>query len=193
MKRWDIMNLIINKFNYQTYLEIGVHAGITFGAVQAKTKHGVDPDLKSAATHKIASDDFFKQLGPKDKYDIIFIDGLHEKTQVLRDFDNSLKHLSENGTIIFHDCNPLLKINGTFPQAVKRWNGTVWEAVIVLRQSRPDLSFFTINADQGCAVVRRGSQTIIPYSEITWEYFDKNRKQILNLISIDEFNQWIGS
>ena len=53
------------------------------------------------------SDDYFSSLDKTIKYDLIFIDGLHLEHQVDKDINNSLNHLSENGVIIIHDCNPI--------------------------------------------------------------------------------------
>ena len=50
------------------------------------------------------SDDFFKTS--KDKFDVIFIDGLHTYDQVRRDVINSIKHLKEGGYIALHDMLP---------------------------------------------------------------------------------------
>ena len=38
-------------------------------------------------------------------FDIIFVDGLHEKQQVKKDILNSIKFLKDGGTIICHDVN----------------------------------------------------------------------------------------
>lgn len=54
------------------------------------------------------SDNFFKKY-PTKKYDIIFIDGLHESEQVSKDIHNSVNALNERGVIIIHDYNPETK------------------------------------------------------------------------------------
>ena len=52
----------------------------------------------------MTSDEFFSQN--KETFDLIFIDGLHIHEQVLKDIDNSLNVLNENGVILLHDCLP---------------------------------------------------------------------------------------
>ena len=52
----------------------------------------------------MTSDDFFRDN--KEKFDLIFIDGLHETNQVDRDIENSLKFINKGGTILLHDCLP---------------------------------------------------------------------------------------
>ena len=40
------------------------------------------------------------------KFDVIFIDGLHEYEQCQRDCLNSMKFLNDGGIILFHDFLP---------------------------------------------------------------------------------------
>ena len=50
----------------------------------------------------MTSDEYFSKF--KDKFDIIFIDGLHHYEQVKKDIFNSLEILNSNGIILMHDC-----------------------------------------------------------------------------------------
>ena len=109
MNRIEIIQELINKHGYKNYLEIGVRDGSCFNAIKCESKDGVDPDLSSAATVKLTSDEFFKRWEAEKevpawyKFDIIFIDGLHHADQVEKDIDNSLKYLNEGGIIVMHD------------------------------------------------------------------------------------------
>ena len=49
----------------------------------------------------MTSDKFFKD---NEKFDIIFIDGLHTFEQTIKDIDNSIKFLRDKGVILIHDC-----------------------------------------------------------------------------------------
>ena len=49
------------------------------------------------------SDIFFENIDKDQKFDIIFIDADHTYEQVVKDINNSMKHLSANGVIIMHD------------------------------------------------------------------------------------------
>ena len=103
--RTDIINYFIEKYNYNNYLEIGIdNPNNNFNKIICRNKTGVDPH--KACDFKMTSDDFFSQLKKTNFYDIIFIDGLHTSSQVLKDIKNSLNCLSAEGTIIVHDCNP---------------------------------------------------------------------------------------
>ena len=80
----------LNKFKtIPMYLEIGCDQNDVFNSIPVihSNKIGVDPN--SGGSHKMTSDDFFKQ---NDKsFDVIFIDGLHTYEQTQKDIINSLK------------------------------------------------------------------------------------------------------
>jgi hypothetical protein len=97
-----------------SYLEVGVADGTTLQAIASRRKVGVDPqplfDITNLPSNleffKSTSDSYFRQLSPEVKFDFIFLDGLHEATQLLRDFQNSLRHLSKKGWILIDDVIP---------------------------------------------------------------------------------------
>ena len=211
MKRWDVINSFIRGNKYEHYLEIGVRRGANFAKIECITKTGVDPDKESAAAHKITSDEFFNTN--KEQFDIIFIDGLHLRDQVLKDISNSLNVLYDNGSIIIHDCNPpsqfeareiyktekfykrgdyKLRPDGEFGH-YPPWNGTVWEAWMCLRGEREDLEMFVIDTDNGCGVIRKGTQQPIKLPEsLTFDFLSNNRESSLNLIKIDKLSELIN-
>jgi hypothetical protein len=195
MQRFDIINYLIQKNGYKSYLEIGVEAGDSIQQIKIDKIYGVDPNSSNPlVTHKMTSDEFFKQLSPQDKYDIVFIDGLHVYEQVLRDILNSLEHLTSTGTIVVHDCNPPSEWHQrSYEEAQKNgcrlWNGTVWKAIVWLRANRSDVSVCTVNTDWGCGIIRKGSHKVLEGVPATLEYSDleKNRVNWLNLISTEQF------
>ena len=188
--RIDIINYLIKKYNYKTYLEIGVQNGISFRAVElpVENKVGVDPDPFSEATVYTTSDEFFVEN--KKTFDIIFIDGLHEVDAVYRDINNALAILNEGGIVVCHDMNPLTKEAQQVPRIQKLWNGDCWLAWMKFRLNSPELSMHVVNIDHGCGVIKRGSQKTLEIHEfLTYENLEKNRKEWLNLISVEEFKQ----
>jgi Methyltransferase domain len=194
MYRFDIINMLIKKSDYQRYLEIGVEDGEAFSEVHCAVKHGVDP-YSANATFRIPSDEFFAMINDDVEYDIIFVDGLHVEDQAQRDIENALLHLSDGGVIVVHDCNPPsewyqrsyeeAKLNGC-----RQWNGTTWRAFVNLRATRPDLEMCVIDTDWGCGIVRQGGegQDIIDLPDnYSYADFVAHRKAWLNLISEQEF------
>jgi len=198
MTRYGIINRIIENKGYKSYLEIGVRDGICFREIRCENKLGVDPNPTSDdTTHIMTSDDFFSQLPENKKFDIIFIDGLHLDFQVDRDIKNSLKHLSEEGTIVLHDCNPPTVYHAGVDPCYKEpakgdWNGTVYLSLINLRLYRNDLKLITVDSDWGVGILtKEKSETIdvFPNDALSWDYFNCNRNLILDLISPFKFTE----
>jgi hypothetical protein len=126
-------------------------------------------------------------------YDLVFIDGLHTAEQVKKDFKNALKILSPNGFIVLHDCNPEKEEHTIVPRPTERghWNGDVWRFAVAFT-GYDNLWRWTVDIDNGCTVFWNRSEALnetVHYgiSEMPWSHFDKNRKELLNLISWDEF------
>jgi hypothetical protein len=201
MKRTEIINRLASAVNAETYLEIGVrvHAE-NFDKINIKHKVGVDPCYEifdREPTYKLTSDDFFAKN--TEKFDIIFIDGLHESKQVERDVNNSLLFLNQGGYIICHDINPIKEyrqftLDNPKRKFVKKtkdtlWNGDCWKAFVKLRKERDDITMHTVNTDFGCGIISLGRQQLLNVEQenINYQNLDKNRKEWLNLISVDEF------
>ena len=198
MKRYEIINRIIESKGYKNYLEIGVRDGECFREINCENKVGVDPAPTSYdTTHIMTSDKFFEDLSSDTKFDIVFIDGLHLDHQVDKDIENSLKYLSEGGTIVLHDCNPPTKYHaGETPvftaPANGEWNGTVYLSLIKLRLYRNDLKLVTVNSDWGVGILTTGvSETLneFPNDAISWDFFNENRDQILGLVTPEQFDE----
>lgn len=189
MKRWNLLNTIIEKNGYTEYLEIGIRPKGNISRIKCENIDGVDPN--KPAKYHMTSDEFFEQIPNTKKYDIIFIDGLHIYEQVIRDIHNSLNYLRENGTIVMHDCNPKTRKHQAVPRESKAWNGTVWKAFVELRCTNKNLTMCVVDMDHGCGIIRRGSQDVYEKAPLkkclTWEYFKNHKRELLNLISIDEF------
>jgi hypothetical protein len=203
--RYDIINHLIRKNGFGKYLEIGVrNPNDCFNKILCDTKHSLDPciEVDADVNYKLTSDTFFDLLDggnlnlPFDyTWDVIFIDGLHISNQVDMDISNSLNHLSENGVIVLHDCNPPLlshareDFHDISTPAGGNWNGTVWKAFYKYRSTREDLEMATINTDWGVGIIKKGSQVCCTFDNPYFEYrkFELNREYYLNLISVDEF------
>lgn len=202
IKRWTLINYLIEQNNYINYLEIGVNDALCIRQINAPHKDGVDPYPGSEVgggifpeiNYPISSDDFFKLIKGHDiKYDIIFIDGLHESNQVDKDLQNSLQHLQPHGTIVMHDCNPPEYEIQLVPRQTGIWNGDVWKSVVKMRCINPNIQINVVDTDWGVGIIKFGKQKLYdkaPLEEcLNYHYFDKNREELLNIISVDEFYQ----
>jgi hypothetical protein len=199
-KRWDIINYLIEQNSFVNYLEIGVNDAECIRKIKAIHKDGVDPNPGAEVgggnypeiNYPITSDDFFNFIKGHDiKYDLIFIDGLHHSDQVDKDVANSLNHLSSNGIIVMHDCNPPEYEIQLVPRITGIWNGDVWKSLVKLRCTNPNLEINVVDTDWGVGILKVGSQELYNKEPIEtcldYHYFDKNREEMLNIISVDEF------
>jgi Methyltransferase domain len=201
----------------RVYLEIGVSHGAAFRRITADEKIAVDPafklstrsrrlaDAKARATHyfETTSNAFFaNETGFLEQHaiDVALIDGLHTYKQVVRDVENTLRYLRDDGVIVLHDCNPAnasiacpATSYADFRAQHRRritlppWSGDVWKAVVHLRSTRHDLRIAVLKCDFGVGIVRKGfPESRLPYSAAQIEalnYADlaADRERLLNL------------
>jgi hypothetical protein len=202
----------------KNYLEIGVFNGHVFFRIESTFKIAVDPEFKFDALRKIGktiinpynlfnkyfsktSDDFFAQdaghLFAQNKINIALVDGMHEYAYALRDVENILNYLSDDGVIIMHDCNPATKEAGRTYEEWKamgssgQWNGDVWKAIVHLRTLRKDIDVFVLDCDYGLGIItKRKPENNLNFSlqqikSFTYEDFNANRAQWINLKRAD--------
>lgn len=210
------------------YLEIGVSRGLAFRRISADEKIAVDPafrltersrrlaDAKARATHyfETTSDDFFANQAAfleQRPIDVALIDGLHTYGQVVRDVENTLRHLRDDGVIFLHDCNPALEIIGRpaaswadfvaqqkGPLVIGVWSGDVWKSIVYLRSMRDDLRVAVLKCDMGVGVVRKGRpESTLSYSPAEIEalsYADlaADRERLLNLKPPRYLDEFLG-
>jgi hypothetical protein len=196
IQRYNIINYLIEKYKLINYLEIGVFKGENIREIKATHKDGVDPGAEGyvvpEVNYPMTSDDFFDLIKDHEdiKYDIIFIDGLHHADQVDKDVSNSIKHIVDGGFIILHDCNPISYDAQLIPRQTVVWNGDVWKTFVKYKQNMPGFEFCVVDTDFGVGVIRiTKNKEYIDQEVPNWDYFNKNKKQLLNLITIEEFNK----
>lgn len=217
MYRWDIINYLISKYNYKKYLEIGYYKGWSFDNIICESKTAVDPNPCKTLSQqespndigilddegtiwKMTSDDFFEYEVGDQKYDIIFIDGLHESGQVYKDIMNAVDVLNEGGTIVLHDCNPP-EYEHTTTGIDGAWTGDTYKGFIKYRRNNWHIPTYTIDTDWGIGIIKPFEEkdfdsqhtgileAPVPISstwdnipdDIGWEFFDKYRVRLLNL------------
>lgn len=184
LSRTDVINNLIRKHNLSRYLEIGVSdAAMNFDKIVCDYKAGIDPDVD--CEYRMTSDSFFESYRGE-KFDLIFVDGMHVAEQALRDINNALNLITENGFVVVHDCNPTsegLQCRREHP--IDRnilWCGDVWKAWAELRASRPDLGMYVIDVDWGVGVINKSSQELFTKEIVpTYGFLDENRQELLNL------------
>ena len=188
--RLDIIERFIKKNNYISYLEIGCCKNEVFSKINIK-KVGVDPN--SGGTVRLTSDDFFKTN--KEKFDLVFIDGLHVYDQVKQDIINALEVLNNNGVILIHDCLPEKIWEQNVPRMNGAWSGDVWKVIPFFR-SKSNIDVYTCVADRGVGIIsKRYNKNILKLDQDTkklkFKDYYYNYKSYMNLVSSEELENII--
>lgn len=190
VKRVELINHLIERHEFQSYLEIGCARNKTFNKIKAQRKVGVDP--KSGGTVRKTSDQFFTESD--ENFDIIFIDGLHLAEQVIRDVNNAINSRNSGGIIILHDCLPTLEVHQLRERAPTppAWTGDVWKAVVECR-TWTHIDTAVLNSDWGLGIIldRPNSSRYKlekDFTDLDWNWFQMNSQTALRVIdSLDEF------
>ena len=213
--RYEAIQQVVDKTNAVHYLEVGTQTARTLATVEVDHKVGVDPDpfaekraeqmcnsLGNQKTMKFycrPSDEFFEETKEPlfdGGYDVIFIDGMHEREQWKRDIKNAMQQLNPEGGILAHDCNPPTEKSQIVPMMDNReWVGDVWKGFVDLRQEM-GCEMFVVDSDYGIGVIRPSAkQEPLDKIENELAYCDlqENKHEWLNLKSVDEFNRWVSS
>jgi hypothetical protein len=162
-------------------------------------------------------DDCLKQIvETKIRPDIVLVDPWHEYDTSFRDIAKAFELVPPGGSLLVHDCLPP-SLSVASPEYVPGdWCGVTYKAYVDFVSGRSDLEFKTVNTDYGCGVIRKagpGSQwrqilnrlhrkpsqhrleeeLIQSWRSIDNDYasafcfFQKHNKELLNLISLDDF------
>lgn len=191
--RSEIINHYIKKYDLKSYLEIGTRKrSDNFDIINAQDKLCIDPNPEAKDDLVLTSDEFFK-INNK-KFDIVFIDGLHEAHQVYKDILNSIKNLNPNGIILCHDINPHEITNGYDFEEYENagvWNGDCWKGFVKYR-FQSDYECFCIpevQADIGIIDTNIKStldkKIQINIGELTYKVLEENRNLFLNFKDIN--------
>ena len=177
---WSIQRLKtfqeIAKVKY--YLEIGVQAGKTFRSLNFEHMDGVDPkflfDVNKTTgngrhLYEVTSDEFFSQNLGVEKYDLVFIDGLHTYDQTYRDFCNVCLRLHSRSIVIIDDVLPCDKYSAIRNQKdcisarlsdpnfkgknYRAWHGDVFRLLVFLNLFHSSLCYATVPGDEGVQTV----------------------------------------
>ena len=150
-KRHAFINKAIQKYNNCKYLEIGVDNNEVFNTIPLPIKNKIGVDPVRGGRRRITSDEFFKTNNIK--FDVIFIDGLHEYEQCQRDCINSIKSINKGGIIFFHDFLPRNSLEAHVPRKQAVWTGDVWKVAIEINNSK-FMDFRIANIDMGVGILK---------------------------------------
>ncbi len=159
-----IVQALLDLFEHPRYLEIGVFEGATFTAVRSALKTGVDPTFRfdwraeseapEVTLVQSTSDKFFASLEHRQRFDVVYVDGLHDYEQVLRDVLSALTHLGDGGIIVISDVLPT-SYAASLPAAESHlakshhhdddpaWMGDAYKVAFFIDAFLPQFSFAT--------------------------------------------------
>jgi hypothetical protein len=150
----DFLRFFKSSIGVETYLEIGVQAGVTlFLEPIPKLVIGVDPAFHVVAPIKSTcrcglfrqtsdsffGDDCFATIS-SNPVDLTFVDGLHWSEFALRDVRNSERISHKKSVILVHDIFPQNAVMAGREEYQGPWMGDVFKIIPALRKFRPDLS-----------------------------------------------------
>ena len=161
----QLLNYLIERSDYQRYLEIGCTNNDNFDQIQCPHKVKVDPE----------NDDFTTNI---DAFDLVFIDGVCECAQVHRDLTNALRFVKPGGAIVVHEGS----WNQDFLKALASWRNYYIVDTCVG------------HIDWGCCVILPRPNTLaLPssYLEMSLEDLETHRDEILRLKTFAELKEWI--
>ena len=186
---------------------------------------GVDPalmfDVKQVTgngrhLHEMTSDEFFSRSLGAEKYDLVFIDGLHTYDQTYRDFCNVLLRLHHRSIVVIDDVLPCDKHSALRTQDeciasrredpafdggnLRAWHGDVFRLLVFLNLFHTSLCYATVPGKEGVQTViwskalevnARESQSS-PWTHPPFAVFEKPQlllRKMWNLKSVDY--RWI--
>ena len=177
------------------YLEIGTSIQSTFNKIKCERKVGMDPAYEPYCSgneqiFKATSNDFFATNS--ERFQIVFIDGLHLYEQVAQDIINSWQVLDAPGFIILHDCIPPTNRAGsrTMPRRGP-WTGDVYKAIIWFINKFPAILCKVLNTDYGLGFIHKEQDYLLtvdnlevslnPYKNYSLEQYKNNMHQFMKL------------
>lgn len=196
MKRSDVINALSTTNNAASYLEIGVEAGVTFADVMIQRKTAVDPvfrfdisEYPDSYFYEMTSDAFFaRAILANEKYDIIFIDGLHHWEVALRDVINAIRVSHEQSIIVIDDVLPTdfysqlrsytdcARFKESLAFQDRNWMGDVYKIIPYIHHLFTQWSYATLRINHGETVLWRqprtppeGSCLAVDYSDVIYQ------------------------
>ena len=204
-----LVQMLLSTCEHKRYLETNVGDGAGFARIRARHRVGlgsgpatplVASELGDQCVYREASVAEFVQGADGQVFDVILVAGVHEWRQALGDIEASIEVLAPDGVLVVHGCNPSADVMGLPPTEwdarspdvrtvnAEGWTGDVWKAIVSLRSSRDDLLIRTLDCDDGCAIVTRGTpdSTLAHAPDdvqaLTWDNLAADRESLLNLV-----------
>jgi hypothetical protein len=215
MRAADIIQELLSLYEQPSYLEIGVETGSTFLPMRARRKVAVDPVFRfnvaeasrqqpHAEFHQVPSDEYFGRIiRPEDRFDLIYLDGLHTLEQTLRDFVNALHFVKPHGLLLIDDVVPtswaaslpskdLAYRMKTLTNAwgdERRWMGDVYRLVYFIDTFAQQWTFRIVAENHGQLVAWRTPRASTPDRRLE-AVSRMNYEDVLGQIEVFQIRPW---
>ena len=133
----DVVNGFIAARAYKSYLAVGQEAVGSSGLVKCSRKYGLPSILGETVT---------------EKFDLVFIDGIHDAAECLESIEAAFSVLSAGGVVAVHDCLPGTPAMASDTRCPGAWCGDVFKAV-AWYFSRAGCLCYTVDAAYGVGIV----------------------------------------
>ena len=161
---------------------------------------------------RMTSDEFFSRNLGSEKYDLVFVDGLHTYDQTYRDFCNALLRLHHGSIVVIDDVFPCDEHSALRTQDeciasrrddpgfdggnLRAWHGDVFRLLVFLNLFHTSLCYATVPGKEGVQTViwskaleenARGRQSS-PWTHPPFSVFERPQlllKKMWNLKSVD--------
>jgi hypothetical protein len=172
MTRTELLNALVAKYGYQSYLEIGVRdPRLNFDKVEAPQKLGCDPrpTRHRPGVAQMPSNEFFETV--EGVWQLIFVDGDHSAAQSWTDIQNAVARLAPGGTVVVHDVNPLEASHQGAHYVPTPANpdgyfmGEVWRSWLRARMLWPSLTVIVrddLDSPADCGIIQPWNDKLIP-------------------------------
>lgn len=137
------------------------------------------------------------------RFDVMLVDPWHLYETSLRDLRVTFDLLDDGGTLVVHDCLPPTAEMATLRVRPEAWCGVTYHAYVDFVTGRDDLTYYTVDTDYGCGVIRKGDAAPPMDGETAailgrwralgddlderFRFFVEHRRPLLKLRSIEEF------
>jgi len=211
----DIINILGKKYNLDSYLELcSETTGLRFKEIDRDKFRQCDRIIYNCSEKfddgldirwRVAGKNIDPILAEICKigqiYDVVLVDSFHTYECSARDLSFALSVVSDGGFVIMHDAAPP-NFAVTAPEFIEGpWAGQSYAALIDFAILHPRLSVYVVDVDWGVAVIKKFREERFPprdglaaeWRELSdsperrFAYFDSHRKDLLDLITVDEF------
>jgi hypothetical protein len=214
-KREERLNTLAKINSATKYLEIGIADGANFRKIDVPFKVAVDPKYlfdteqysdENTKYLEMTSDEFFSKFALNyEKFDLIYLDGLHTFEQTFRDFCASLRHSHERTIWLIDDTCPV-----SFASAIpnlrrsrklceltgdnrKAWMGDIYKVIFAIHDFFPQFSYATF-PDRGQTVIWNETRkdftcvwnSLEKISRLDYSDFVEFKKNLMNIKKVPD-------